>query len=192
MKEIRTIIVDDDPVCISDLCDLLNGFSNIRVISTFTNPLLVREAVHEMKPQLAFLDIEMPGFSGLDLAGQIRETHPEITIIFVTAYNQYAIQAIKKGAYDYLLKPIDPDELSRTVIRYAREWDPGKKLLKIFKAKYSLTPRELDIIYLIGQGFTSEAIAANLHISRLTVNKHRQNILKRTSCANFNELLGNM
>lgn len=87
------------------------------------------------------------------------------------------------------MKPVDPDELEETLQRYFKETRLNGSFLDKLKEEYQLTPRELEIVDLIGQGNTSDMIASQLCISKFTVNNHRQNILKKTACANFSELL---
>lgn len=75
-------------------------------------------AIRKHKPDLVFLDIEMPKYNGLEIVNFFDEKEINFAIIFTTAYNQYAIQAFKTSAIDYLLKPIDPEELKNTLERY--------------------------------------------------------------------------
>src|SRR6188472_2960908 len=70
------------------------------------------EAIANHQPDVAFLDIRMPGLTGLEVAAASQEASPRTRIVFVTAYNQYAIEAFDRGAVDYLLKPIDPARLA--------------------------------------------------------------------------------
>src|SRR5690606_12795124 len=75
------------------------------------------EALAEHRPDVAFLDIRMPGLSGLDVAASAVEASPATQIVFVTAYDQYAVDAFERGAVDYLLKPIKPARLTATIER---------------------------------------------------------------------------
>ncbi len=75
------------------------------------------EAIAEHKPSVAFLDIRMPGVNGMDVAAACAELSPNTQVVFVTAYNQYAMDAFEKGAIDYLLKPIEPTRLASTIER---------------------------------------------------------------------------
>ncbi len=78
-------------------------------------------AIRKHKPDLVFLDIEMPKYNGLEIINFFGENEIQFSIIFTTAYNQYALQAFKTSALDYLLKPIDPDELKETLNRYKQK-----------------------------------------------------------------------
>jgi DNA-binding LytR/AlgR family response regulator len=75
------------------------------------------EAIAARKPEVAFLDIRMPGLTGLEVAAAAAQASPATQVVFVTAYNQYAIYAFERGAIDYLMKPIDPARLAGTVKR---------------------------------------------------------------------------
>ena len=75
------------------------------------------EAIADHQPEVAFLDIRMPGLTGLEVAAATAEASPKTQVVFVTAYNQYAIDAFERGAVDYLLKPIAPERLAATVQR---------------------------------------------------------------------------
>jgi DNA-binding LytR/AlgR family response regulator len=75
------------------------------------------EAIEAHRPEVAFLDIRMPGLTGLEVAAATAEASPATQVVFVTAYNQYAVDAFDRGAVDYLLKPIAPDRLEATVAR---------------------------------------------------------------------------
>ena len=76
------------------------------------------DAIEKLRPELVFLDIRMPQMSGLDMVKVLHERKLMTTIVFVTAYDKFGIQAIKLAAFDYLLKPIDPEELRLVIHRY--------------------------------------------------------------------------
>ncbi|MDA3944259.1 MAG: LytTR family DNA-binding domain-containing protein [Bacteroidetes bacterium] len=115
---ITSIIIDDEPdarermACLLDKCELINNLECI------ANPAQAIEKIRQHQPDLLFVDVEMPGMSGFDLVQLIHaeELHPHI--VFVTGYSQYAIKAIKAGAYDFILKPVDIDELKETLQRF--------------------------------------------------------------------------
>jgi two-component system, LytTR family, response regulator len=112
---LRAIIIDDEEHCIKTLEWTLQKYwaKGIEVIATSTVSIQGLKLVNELKPDIVFLDIEMPHLNGIDLATMIQ--HNESNIVFTTAYDQYAIKAIKLNALDYLLKPIDDDELCKVI-----------------------------------------------------------------------------
>ena len=111
---IRTVLVDDEPDAIEVLRTLLEkNFPTIEVISTFTRPEQALKAIPKLHPDLVFLDIEMPGLNGLEMIDALQD--PEIFFVFFTAHEKYALHALKKDVVDYLMKPIDHEELLETV-----------------------------------------------------------------------------
>lgn len=108
------IIVDDERSAIESLkWEIENFAKEVKVIDTFTNPSEAISAINYLKPDIVFLDIEMPELDGFQLLHKL--TFRDFNLIITTAYNQYAIQAFKENAIDYLLKPIDPDELINAI-----------------------------------------------------------------------------
>src|SRR5215216_5638847 len=107
---ITALIIDDEENNISNLAELLREYcSEIRVVGTATNADSGIELINKNQPDLIFLDIQMPGKNGLEMLASLASF--DFDVIFVTAYDQYGIQAIKFAAIDYLLKPIDINEL---------------------------------------------------------------------------------
>ncbi|WP_135549956.1 response regulator [Paenibacillus cymbidii] len=113
----KAIIVDDELMAIKLLQRLLDLDGRIEVAGTFVNPLDAIAAVAELQPEVAFLDIQMPLMNGLELAERVKDANEETEIIFVSAYDQFAFRAIKANAVDYLLKPVDIQELRKTITR---------------------------------------------------------------------------
>ena len=113
---IRTIIVDDEKLAIQGLQLRLEAFDDIEVIDTCANG---REAIRKIKterPDLVFLDIEMPGFDGFSVVKGVMEIEPPL-FVFVTAYQEHAIRAFEANAVNYLMKPVDVDKLADTIER---------------------------------------------------------------------------
>lgn len=128
----KTIIVDDEKGCRDTLESFLQDFSEINVVASVNSIKLAQEAITNLHPQLVFLDIEMPGGTGFELLEKLNTLN--FDIIFTTAYDQYAIKAIKYSALDYLLKPIDPSELKETVNRFASKKHDQELVNNKFKA----------------------------------------------------------
>ena len=113
---INSILVDDEVHCLDTLNILLNDYCpDIQVMAKCMSAKKAIEAIEKMKPELVFLDIEMPTMTGFELLEQYDKI--PFSVIFTTSYDQYAIRAIRFSALDYLLKPIDPKELSIAVTK---------------------------------------------------------------------------
>jgi two-component system LytT family response regulator len=112
---IRTVIIDDEPNNIENLQGLLQSYSQLQVIGIAETVDTGYELINQAKPDLLFLDIQLHGETGFDLLRRFNTL--ECEIIFVTAYDQYGIDAIKFSALDYLLKPINPDELKQAIAK---------------------------------------------------------------------------
>ncbi|MFM2386847.1 MAG: hypothetical protein RL660_1604 [Bacteroidota bacterium] len=112
----NAIIVDDEQHCITTLQWLINNYLNdtVNIVASTTNAKEAVALVQAYKPHIVFLDIEMPHKSGIEIANELA-TSSKANIIFTTAYDKYAVKAIKLSALDYLLKPIDSDELQAAI-----------------------------------------------------------------------------
>ena len=113
---LETVIVDDEIKAIQGLSWELTNFSNeVKVVASFTNPYEALDYLEKNTPDCLFLDIEMPAMDGFQFIQKI--TNKNFPVVITTAYNQYAIKALKNEAIDYLLKPIDSDDLSETIAK---------------------------------------------------------------------------
>jgi two-component system LytT family response regulator len=110
----KALIVDDERLARTELKRLLNPFKDIKVVGEAVNADDAIEKIDQLKPDLLFLDIQMPGKSGFELLGEL-DTVP--TVIFTTAYDEYALKAFEYNALDYLLKPIEPKRLEETITK---------------------------------------------------------------------------
>ncbi len=113
---ISTIIVDDEPLAIQGLELRLQAFDDIEVVERCANGREAIRAIKTLKPDLVFLDIQMPGFDGFSVVSGIADVEPPL-FVFVTAYQQHALKAFEAQAVDYLLKPVEEDRLAATIER---------------------------------------------------------------------------
>ncbi|GAA5069013.1 LytR/AlgR family response regulator transcription factor [Lysobacter panacisoli] len=112
------VIAEDETLLREALVrQLRQAWPELQIVAECEDGASALEALAEHKPQVAFLDIRMPGLTGLEVAAAAVEETPHTQIVFVTAYDQYAIDAFERGAVDYLLKPITPARLATTVQR---------------------------------------------------------------------------
>lgn len=121
-KRFRVLIVDDEKFARSDLKELLSAYPNIEVVGEAKNIKTAVEAVTKLNPDVIFLDIQFPGETGFDL---FEKTEVRAKVIFVTAYDEYAIRAFEVNACDYLLKPVNPDRLALTLNRLRDQNEPA-------------------------------------------------------------------
>ncbi len=117
---LRTYLIDDEMPALQELEYLLNDFDDIHVEGLFQNPVEALEKIEEQKPDIVFIDIDMPYMNGIELALKIQSMQEGITIIFVTAFSSYALEAFKAYPLDYILKPVDEERFRKTV-EYAIE-----------------------------------------------------------------------
>ena len=114
----KCVIAEDEALLREELAGLLrSAWPGLAIVAECEDGGSALEAISEQRPDVAFLDIRMPGLSGLEVASAAAEASPGTHVVFVTAYDQYAIDAFERGAVDYLLKPIAPDRLAATVAR---------------------------------------------------------------------------
>jgi two-component system LytT family response regulator len=117
---IKVVLVDDEPQSCKSLAIKLNDVAeDIEIIATYNDPEEAVTGIRKMKPAVVFLDIEMPGMNGFQLLEKMEEF--DFEVIFVTAYNEYVLNALRISALDYLLKPVDSEELKNTLIRLRKK-----------------------------------------------------------------------
>jgi DNA-binding LytR/AlgR family response regulator len=115
---IKVVIAEDEALLRRALKHALDdAWPELEMVIECEDGATAIEAIAQHRPDAAFLDIRMPGLSGLDVAAAATESSPETQVVFTTAYNQYAIAAFERGAIDYLLKPIQPERLAAAVQR---------------------------------------------------------------------------
>ncbi len=116
---IKAIIIDDEKHCIITLEHLLKQHKNINVVATTQDSTQAKSILEEHQPDLVFLDIEMPNFNGFDVIAQFNPV--PFKVVFTTAYDQYALKALRLNALDYLLKPIDEEEIAIALDKFKNQ-----------------------------------------------------------------------
>jgi DNA-binding NarL/FixJ family response regulator len=184
MEKITAILVDDEKLALNRLADLIKLFDHIEVISKEFNPVSAIESIVKLKPDIVFIDVEMPAMTGFTLIEKVRNCFVFPKFIMVTAFSQYAIKAIKKEAFDFLLKPVDIDDLRDCLERYDQKQNHFPYI-----ENSSLSEREKEVARLLCKGKTSLDIAELLFISKHTVDTHRRRILEKLGIKSTTELL---
>jgi len=118
---IRTIIIDDEPSAVNVLALILKKKckEDVEIIATSESPVEGKKLIESMSPDLVFLDIEMPGMTGIDLLRSFKD--PSFRVVFVTAYDAYAVEAFRLSAVDYLLKPVESDDVVHAIEKIKRD-----------------------------------------------------------------------
>ena len=119
----RALVIDDEPLAREELCQLLNETNEVHVLGEAANAIEGLALIKQHRPDVIFLDIEMPQLSGLDMLAMLDlDTMPYV--VLVTAFEQYALQAFEDNAFDYLLKPVEPERLDKTLARLKKRTQP--------------------------------------------------------------------
>src|SRR4051812_2274669 len=121
--DLRAVLVDDEQLARDELGYLLGQLGGIEVIGQAGNGVEALSTIDRLHPDVVFLDVQMPGLTGFEVARRMLDTENESHIIFVTAFDQHAIEAFEVNAVDYLLKPVDQARLELAVQRARRRID---------------------------------------------------------------------
>ncbi|GLO61781.1 putative response regulatory protein [Vibrio sp. MACH09] len=142
---LTALVIDDELLAQEELTELLHETNQINVLDKASNAIEGLKKINSLKPDVVFLDIQMPQISGIELLAMLdQDTMP--SVVFVTAFDQYAIQAFEDNAFDYLLKPIDTCRLNKTISRLVKQHEKELKQADIT----ILAPSYLEQIPCIG------------------------------------------
>jgi two-component system response regulator LytT len=117
---IRVMVVDDEQLAREELCFLLGEAGSVEIVGQATDGVEALRMAGELRPDVVFLDVQMPGLTGFEVARRLIEAGVPVQLVFVTAFDQYAIDAFTVNAVDYVLKPVDADRLEQTLERVRR------------------------------------------------------------------------
>jgi DNA-binding LytR/AlgR family response regulator len=149
MADLRTCIVAEDEALLRQalVAELQRAWPALQVVAECEDGASAVEALAEHQPDAAFLDIRMPGLTGLEVARVAADASPRTQIVFVTAYDQYAIDAFEHGAVDYLLKPVKRERLDATIERLqARDALPDSAALAALLDRLGALPRQASAV----------------------------------------------
>jgi len=183
MSQINCYLLDDQINSVERIKSLLQLNKSVNIIGELCDPEKAIGEILQLKPQIVFIDVEMPRMSGFQVVEEIRNNLFFPKFIFVTAYDQYAIKAIRAGAFDYILKPIDVDDLRNALNRFVTT----QKTFHL-PENCCLTMREKEVVELVCEGKTSKEIGKKLHLSKHTIDTHRRKILDKLNINSFSDL----
>jgi two-component system LytT family response regulator/two-component system response regulator LytT len=155
---ITAIVVDDETLARDELCFLLKEFPEIEVVGAGDNGLQVIDLIERHDPDMVFLDVQMPGLDGLGAIRRLREEGlPLPHFVLVTAYDQYAIEAFRMEALDYLLKPVDKDRLAETIQRVQRMYHEKARPAELASMPKTTLQRSKILVKSSGRSFIVDA-----------------------------------
>lgn len=191
-QPIRVILADDHAVVRKGIREFLEAAEDIVVVAEAGDGAQAVALVAEHRPDVAVLDIQMPGLTGIEATRRIRAEHPGVKVLVLTAYDDdpYVFALLQAGAHGYLLKTADSAQLVegvRAVHRGQPALDAGitRKMIEkmaggrppgVADATEALSERELEVLRLVSRGLTNKAIAQALSISDRTVQGHLANV----------------
>jgi two-component system, NarL family, response regulator DesR len=191
---IRVLLAEDQAMVRGALASLLRLEDDIDVVAEVGRGDEVLEAARAAAPDVALLDIGLPGIDGLAVAEALRDELPSVRVVMLTTFNRpgYLRRAMEAGAAGFLLKDAPSDELARAIrraVRGERVVDPGLAAAALSEGPSPLTPREHDVLAAARQYATVSDIASALHLSAGTVRNYLSAAIGKTGARNRNEAI---
>jgi len=188
---IRVIVADDHALVRQGLAGLLAQCSEIEVVGEASTGEQAVELAGSLKPDVALLDVRMPGIGGIGATKQLSASHPDVAVVLLTIYEEddLIFEGIAAGARAYLMKDCPPDQLTATIRDVAQGGafvspEPLRRLLEQFghlrrrapqdrtDVSSALSPRETEVLECVVKGLSNKQIASRLHIDETTVKTH--------------------
>lgn len=201
---IRIVLADDHPVVRKGIREFLEEAGDIQVVAEAANGAEALALIREHRPDVAVLDIQMPGQSGIEVTRRLRAEGLPVGVLLLTAYDDdpYVMAALQAGANGYVLKTVEADDLVRDVrVIYEGQSALDPRILRKVMNQLAggpkaagaepfiepLTARERDVLRLAARGYTNKAIAVQLGISDRTVQGHLANIFAKLGASSRTE-----
>jgi two-component system, LytTR family, response regulator len=170
---IRTILVDDEPLAIQGLQLRLEPHDDVDIVDTCSNGREAIRSIKTHKPDLVFLDIQMPGFDGFSVIQGLMEVEPPL-FVFVTAYSDHAIRAFEAQAVDYLMKPVDESRLADTLDRVRQRLAEKRGVEEVDRLKEVLAEVAPEAMESVEAGAPDDAHAANRYEKLINIKDRGQ------------------
>ena len=200
----KIFVVDDHPLMREGLCGVINHEADLMVCGVAENAHQAMEAIPKTVPDLALIDITLPGKNGLELVKDLKAMHPHLAILAISMHDEtlYAERMLRAGANGYITNQQPPEELVKAIrqvlgnsVYVSKEM--SEKLLRRFSGQpvkiqspmEVLTDREFEILQSIGEGKSPKEIARQLHISGKTVAVHSANIREKLNLNSTAQLI---
>jgi DNA-binding NarL/FixJ family response regulator len=204
-KKARIFIVEDHQLFREGLKSMLNSRGDIEIIGEAEDGLDALRFINRLIPEMVLLDLSIPKISGISVIKEIKRDHPKIKILALTIHesDQYVLEAFDAGVNGYCIKDASRQELMvaiDSVLQGKSYISPGisdqviegyldgRKTLKEESDWDTVTQREKEVLKLLAEGYTNKDIAAFLHISVKTVEKHRSNLIRKLDLHNVAQL----
>ena len=199
---IKVLLADDHGIVRAGLRRIIEESGKMQIIAEVSDGKKAVQRGIEQKPDVAIIDISMPGYDGLEVTKQLTAYYPDLPVIILTMYEeeQYIIRSIEAGAMGYLSKNAAPEELVNAIEkvmtgkRYLTEQAAEALALRLIKGTQgkslidSLSTRELQVLRRLALGNTNKEIADNYNLSVKTIDTYRQRLLKKLGLRNNAEL----
>ena len=199
----KVLLADDHQFLLEGIISILKDEPAFEIVATANNGFELMDAVVKHRPALVILDLNMPGYDGLQCLQKIKKNSPEIKVMILSNYSQpELVEEVKKMQADgYLIKNSSAETLKEAIaeILLGKKYFPAQHEMKPvaddsfyfdeFLKKYQLTKREVEIIKMVCQEMSTKEIAAALFLSDLTINTHRRNIFRKLELKNVAGLM---
>jgi len=194
VNPIRVLLAEDQAMIREALAALLSFEDDIEVVAQVGRGDEVTKAAHETNPDVAMLDIEMPGMDGLAAAAALKDQHPDIKIVILTTFGRpgYLRRAMESGVSGFIVKDSPADKLAQTIRQVKngqKVIDPDLAAAALTEGASPLTPRERDVLAASHDGATIAEIAATLYLSEGTVRNYLSSCIQKTGARNRTEAL---
>jgi DNA-binding NarL/FixJ family response regulator len=203
-KRRRVLIVDDHPMMREGLRSAIDRTPDLVVCGEAENALQAMNAVQKLGPDLALVDITLPGKSGLELVKDLKRAHPQLAVLAISMHDEslYAERVLRAGAGGYISKQQAPDELLRAIRQVLdKQVYVSKKVSENLLRRFSrqppgdvsamslLTDREFEVLQLLAEGESQKDIARRLHLSAKTIAVHSANIRQKLNLQTTAQLI---